>query len=639
MFKAGTYFFKQMVRNKLVIFSFLLVVSYTYIIRSDYIAVDAYIEPSDNYVFITDDNPAEVTVRAAGSKMNSVLFGMLYPETASEAVTEIGLYDGDALTASILLSNNSTYEVTDSLGSAVEHFWRGGVIADAGKEYTIRISSDAEDASHAFAFRLNKDGTVWNRITYLLLSVSTRKYIFMCSAFLFATVICLICQKKKECFSKPENLFLLLSLVLCPLYLFCVPVFQVPDEVNHYVRAYGIVHGYLLSPEGGNIPVPENLVPYEWYTYTPFIMLKHFNMQIDPAASIMHNNVNMALYSPVSYVFQVLGIGAADFVSDNTYLLVMAGSIANMAGCTLLLYYAVKYIPYGKEVIAFISLLPMALQERASLSVDAITYAAVAAILAFCLYMRHSKGKMGRREIALMYLLIGLVSSCKVVYFPAAFLFFLIPGERFGSSKKEWAHKAAGVAEVAVCSVGWLMIAKNYLGNTRAGGDTAEKIQFIFQNPGRYLYILDKMFWKNEEGFIQEMIGSKLGSLNITVNAILILFIMMLFFKVYYKEKGRREKPDYLAESVMLILSLGIVLLIAASLYLQWTDIAASTYSIEGLQGRYFLPVLPLICCGFLSVRENGQTDTQGSSSAVIGLYVINLLVLMDVISFSSYIG
>ncbi len=461
----------------------------------------------------------------------------------------------------------------------------------------------------------------------------------MCSAFLFATVICLICQKKKECFSKPENLFLLLSLVLCPLYLFCVPVFQVPDEVNHYVRAYGIVHGYLLSPEGGNIPVPENLVPYEWYTYTPFIMLKHFNMQIDPAASIMHNNVNMALYSPVSYVFQVLGIGAADFVSDNTYLLVMAGSIANMAGCTLLLYYAVKYIPYGKEVIAFISLLPMALQERASLSVDAITYAAVAAILAFCLYMRHSKGKMGRREIALMYLLIGLVSSCKVVYFPAAFLFFLIPGERFGSSKKEWAHKAAGVAEVAVCSVGWLMIAKNYLGNTRAGGDTAEKIQFIFQNPGRYLYILDKMFWKNEEGFIQEMIGSKLGSLNITVNAILILFIMMLFFKVYYKEKGRREKPDYLAESVMLILSLGIVLLIAASLYLQWTDIAASTYSIEGLQGRYFLPVLPLICCGFLSVRENGQTDTQGSSSAVIGLYVINLLVLMDVISFSSYIG
>lgn len=475
-------------------------------------------------------------------------------------------------------------------------------------------------------------------MTYLLLSVSARKRIFACSAFLFAAVIYFI-WRKKACFSKPENLFLLLSLVLCPLYLFCVPVFQVPDEVNHYVRAYGIVHGYFLSPEGGNIPIPDNLIPYEWYTYTPYIMLKHFNMQINPAGSIMHNNVNMALYSPVSYIFQVLGIGIADLLCNNTYLLVLAGSAANIAGCTLLLYYAVKYIPYGKEALVFISLLPMALQERASLSVDAITYAAVAAVLAFCLYMRHRKARMAGRETALMYLLIALVSSCKVVYFPVAFLFLLIPAEGFGSRKKEWFHKAAGITEAAVCSTGWLMIAKSYLGNTRAGGDTAEKVQFMLQNPGRYLYILDKMFWKNEEGFIGEMIGSKLGSLNIVVNEILVLIIVMLFFKVYYREKDGRGKPDYPAEAVMLILSMGIIFLIAASLYIQWTDIAASTYSIEGLQGRYFLPLLPLICCGFLSTREKGRADTQGSGSAVIGLYVINLLVLMDVVSFSSYIG
>ena len=515
----------------------------------------------------------------------------------------------------------------------------GGVKIDTGKEYTIRISSDVQEDSRAFAFRLDKDGTIWNRMTYLLLGVSTRKRVFAWSAFILLVVVCLLRQKKGEFFSKPENLFLLLSLILCPLYLFCVPVFQVPDEVNHYVRAYGIVHGYFLSPEGGNIPIPDNLIPYEWYTYSPFILWKHFNMQINPAGSIMHNNVNMALYSPVSYVFQVLGIGIADLFCNNTYLLVLAGSIANMAGCTLLLYYGVKYIPYGKEVIVFISLLPMALQERASLSVDAITYAAVVAGLSFCLYMRSRKTKMNWREMMVMFMLIALVSSCKVVYFPASFLILLIPREGFGSKKKEWLLKAAGMVEIAVCSMGWLLIAKNYLGNTRAGGDIAEKIQFILKNPGRYLYILDKMFWKNEEGFIGEMLGSKLGSLNITVNGILILFIVMLFYKIYYREKAKRERADYLAEAVMVVVSLSIVLLIATSLYMQWTDIAASTYSIEGLQGRYFLPILPLLCCGFLSMEKNGQTDVQGCSSGLIGLYVINLLVLMDVISFSSYIG
>ena len=126
MYKTGTHIIKEMIKHKLFIFSLLLIVSYMYIIRSDYIAADAYIEPSDNYVYVTNDSPAEVTVRAAGSRINSVLFSILNPEAASEAETMIDLYDGDELTASISLSNNSYYEITDSLGSAVELFWPGG---------------------------------------------------------------------------------------------------------------------------------------------------------------------------------------------------------------------------------------------------------------------------------------------------------------------------------------------------------------------------------------------------------------------------------------------------------------------------------------------------------------------------------
>lgn len=411
-----------------------------------------------------------------------------------------------------------------------------------------------------------------------------------------------------------------------------------PDEVNHYVRAYGIVHGYLLSPEGGNMPIPDNLIPYEWYTYTPYILFHHFKMNINSLDSIIHNNVNMALYSPISYIFQVLGIGIADLFCNNTYILVLAGSVTNIAGCTILIYYAIKFVPYGKGVIAFISLLPMALQERASLSVDAITYAALVIMLSFCLYMRHKRLRMNRGKMTLMILLIALVASCKVVYFPAAFLLVLIPTECFGSRKREWLMKSVGVTEALVFSVGWLAVAKNYLGNTRAGGDAVEKLKFIIHSPGRYLYILDKMFWQNEEGLIGEMLVSKLGSLNIAINIMLILFIMMLFFKIYFAEKMKREQPDYLEESVMVLLSIGIVLLIATSLYVQWTDIAASTYSIEGLQGRYFLPVLPLICCAFLSTKREKIDMNKGDGSAILGLYVINLLVLMDVASFSSYI-
>ena len=447
---------------------------------------------------------------------------------------------------------------------------RGGVETDPSKEYSLRISSNAADPRHAFGFRLNQERAVWSRITYLLLSAAQRKLFFAGAAVLLTLSLYVIWQRRKEYFSRPEKFFLLASLFLCPLYLVCVPVFQVPDEVNHYVRAYGIVHGYLLSPEEGMIPIPANLIPYQWYTYTPYILWNHFKMNISTTEGILHNNVNMALYSPVSYVFQVIGIGAADLFCDNSHVLILAGRIANILGCTAILYYAIKFIPYGKWAIVFISMLPMSLQERASLSVDAITCATAAAMLSFCLYIRHKKIKMGCRELGLMYALTALVSSCKVVYFPAA-------------------------------------LAGNYLGSTRAGGDAAQKLRFICSSPGRYLYILDKTFWEDEGKLIGEMLGSKLGSLDITVNVMLLFFIMVLFFKIYYREKEKREQPDYPASLFMVMSGCTMVLLIATSLYLQWTVIGASTYSIEGLQGRYFLPVLPFVVCAFLSTKDNSK--------------------------------
>ncbi len=599
---------EKLVKYKVLFFSLGLIMTFTYIIRNDYVAADAYAEPSDDYVFITDDDPAEVKISVCGRKVNSILFSLQNPEILSEAVTRIGLYDGEVNVAEIELCHNSVCEVTDSLGNATELFWNpGGVETDPSKEYSLRISSNAADPRHAFGFRLNQERAVWSRITYLLLSAAQRKLFFAGAAVLLTLSLYVIWQRRKEYFSRPEKFFLLASLFLCPLYLVCVPVFQVPDEVNHYVRAYGIVHGYLLSPEEGMIPIPANLIPYQWYTYTPYILWNHFKMNISTTEGILHNNVNMALYSPVSYVFQVIGIGAADLFCDNSHVLILAGRIANILGCTAILYYAIKFIPYGKWAIVFISMLPMSLQERASLSVDAITCAAAAAMLSFCLYIRHKKIKMGCRELGLMYALTALVSSCKVVYFPAAFLILLIPAESFADRRRELVHKAAGCLETVVLSLGWLAIAGNYLGSTRAGGDAAQKLRFICSSPGRYLYILDKTFWEDEGKLIGEMLGSKLGSLDITVNVMLLFFIMVLFFKIYYREKEKREQPDYPASLFMVMSGCTMVLLIATSLYLQWTVIGASTYSIEGLQGRYFLPVLPFVVCAFLSTKDNSK--------------------------------
>lgn len=629
-----------LVQHKLLFISLFIIWAFTYIIRNDYVAADAYIAPSDNYCYVTVNDPLSVSISPVGNKIRSVLLSITYPDSCSETIeTVISLLENNTEITNFTMKGTDYYEMVGSLENTVDFTFEDIIEVNSESEYSILITSNAQTAESAFGFRLDTSHQLWTRPTYLILTTSERKLLcFLIASFITCVAYTICYHKKMSRLHKPENFFLATSLFLSFLYLFCVPIFQVPDEVNHYVRAFGIAHGYFLTPSDGHLPIPQNLIPYEWNTYTPFILLKYFNMEIDSANAILHNNVNMSLYSPISYVFQVLGIRIADTLCNNTYLLVLAGSIFNIAGCTTLIYFAIKYIPYGKGIVTFISLLPMALQERASLSVDAITYAIAVTMLAFCLYMREQKKQMTKLQLLIMYLLIFFTTSCKVVYFIAAFMIVIIPKECFKTKKAQWIHKGAGTLLIFLNSFGWLAIAGSYLNNTRGGGSASEKIQFILNNMGRYIYIIDKTFWELGEGFLYEMLGYELGSLNIVINSMLIIMITLMFCKIYYYEKNLRRLPDYTASIWMILLSAGMLLLIATSLYIQWTDFAASTYSIEGIQGRYFLPVLPFFLCAFLSQKSKTAFDNFCLTKPAFALFVLNLLTLMNVLADSSFV-
>lgn len=120
MNRIGSMFFRKLLEYKLLLFSLLLVGSYTYIIRSDYVAADAYVMPSDDYAVILQDNPLETEITASGKKINSILFSIQNPEISSEGTTSIELYDENEMIGCAELYHNNYYETTDTLGNAVE---------------------------------------------------------------------------------------------------------------------------------------------------------------------------------------------------------------------------------------------------------------------------------------------------------------------------------------------------------------------------------------------------------------------------------------------------------------------------------------------------------------------------------------
>lgn len=448
----------------LVVFSFVI-----YLVDDDFVAYDAYEYPADQVIYVTDDTSIDREIITIDKNVHTLMLSIVEPEILKDDENiYIEIYDHNDL---LFQSGISIHEALGECNSdGILSVSVGDKLKGVKKHgLSISIRSNVEDTSQAQGFRLDKSGELWTRLSYLIMSKSVARTFFIGIILVLLVVFTLAKKWRALKENKPEQLFLFCSIVLGLLYILIMPMFRVPDSVNHYVRAYGILEGNFLTPKGGQIDIPENLIPYAWYSYTPYILFKHFNMEINMNDVISHNNANMALYSPLSYVFQVIGIGMAKLFSNNTYILVLTGCFANFVGCTILLYFAIKRIPYGKNLLMFISLLPMALQERASLSVDAITYASIIALFALCLSIRYNRSKVTRMEFIILLILILIVSSCKVVYFIAAFLFLIIPKECFNDSKKEKAFKILGMIETISLSVGWAGFAISYLGYTRGG--------------------------------------------------------------------------------------------------------------------------------------------------------------------------
>ena len=626
--------------NKLFLVMMMILLSYVGTIHSDYIVQDAFVEQSGEYVPVTEKMPVRTEISPTKNQGGwSVLLGLIKPlEPSGIYSTTVRVLRDEDIIYEYSMSNDADIEINDTLGNATEFVFDEAVETEEGKMYSVELTSSAPDASQAFSVALDESGRVWTRLTYRLLSKNQRKAVCFLIVFVLSAAVYYTFISNRT--SKPETFFLAVSVPLCLLYMVAIPLFQAPDEVNHFVRAWGIVKGHFLIPEDGYLPVPDNMIPYSWYTYTPYILFKNFAMRLNEADTTPYNVVNMALYSPISYIFQSAGIAVGDLF-HNTYAMVLLGRIFNAVGCTLILYYAIKYIPYGKGILVFFSLTPMAIQERASLSVDAITYCIVIALLSFCLYMRNNKVKMTGKLYALLYIILIILSSCKVVYFAAAVLCMVIPWECFGSKKRSTLHKILSMTVTGCLALGWLAIAGKYLENTRGGQSTQEKIHFILSSPGRYIYIMNKTIWENGEDFLYQMIGSKLGSLNIVINSLLILALLACLMKVYFYEKSHSKSGDFWAKFVLLGGSLGTVLLIFTSLYIQWTSYEASTYSIEGLQGRYFLPVMPLILCAMISDREQrglkGGVETRTLLRPVFAVYVMDLIIAFSIFSYSSF--
>ena len=365
-------------------------------------------------------------------------------------------------------------------------------------------------------------------------------------------------------------------------YAFVTPPFEVPDEVFHFWRPIILAQGQVMpqrrgEPDAGEVPVGIKTLVYVMSTratagYTAPLMREAAAIPLEP---IKPKPIRfLSSYTPVPYLPQTVVAVAARVLELRPLLTFYLGRLANLFVALVLIGVAMRIAPGIAAPIAAAALLPTTLHEFASWSADPLTIA-----LAFLLTAMLVAGRVSPATAAVALLL----ALCKPAYFLIALLVLLTRASR--------AMKAAVIAASALGTA--LAFVYNTLAayNQRIGApiDAGAQLGCIVDHPLHFVAVLAHDVTSHGWMYASQMIGRFGHVLQVELPPALIWAEIALLVALALCRTGSQPVRFRVMAALVIAATIGGILL-ATFLF---NSIACGD-AVEGVQGRYFIPLLPL---------------------------------------------
>ena len=411
------------------------------------------------------------------------------------------------------------------------------------------------------------------------------------------------------------------------LFMLALPPLSAPDEILHFAGAYALSNQLMGQPvrdAEGNVCIrqeDEYLVnwPGDHDPCKATVLGQTLDRSVYEAIhekGLFHateEGSSITLQQPVkttpcAYLLPALGITLARLLHFSAIGLVLL--------FTALGSLAVHRTPIGKEVFFAISLFPMTLELAGSYSYDSyimvLSFYLLSVILD--LTLAGPSAKISWKNVLALSLLALLLSPCKMIYATLFLLCFLIPVRKWGA--KPWPKWLLSVALIGFLIVGSILLVNvrellryvNASGVTQAPELTSagevntvklHDLTELLQDPTLVFRIIRNTLGILGGQFLGTTVGMWLGAFD---RGLVTPFPCLVLFwggTLTLAVVGRKEEPTLtLGRRVWMIfvfLLLSFVLMV--SMLLAYTP--ADTFYILGVQGRYFLPYLPVLLLAF----------------------------------------
>jgi len=395
------------------------------------------------------------------------------------------------------------------------------------------------------------------------------------------------------------------------------PPFQVPDEPQHFLRAYQLSELQLTASmyEGEPRPIwpasleakamlPSSLIELsESFLGTRSIHSKRpirpqplqdtfsaLDRPLDPDRRELLSLQTVAK-APPSYLAQAGAIAVGRWLGAGPLLLLYLGRLANSLVAVATLAWAVRLMPIGREMAMLFGLLPMATYLYASMSADA-TVITTAFLFTAVALRGQLRGDWTRGEVALAVISGVVFCIQKPVYAPLLLIGLPAILKRERAKHIILVHVAI-VATVLGASVAWMYFSYP-MWSVPKGGSVAGQLNFTAADPLRFLGMLVADFFHSR--FYYDSAVGVLGWMTLGLPRLGYVLPLCGFAlaTLAHRRNGLTLTAPAIVWNVLLLAGASVLTVMGAR-----TGIGSTT--MDGFQGRYLIPLLALVAATWCS--------------------------------------
>ena len=396
-----------------------------------------------------------------------------------------------------------------------------------------------------------------------------------------------------------EWVFLVVALGLGFLYMFTMTPMSIPDEPFHYITSLHL-SSTMMSPFSDNFTRASDFDFFHFVGHynvpSGYLRLLSEGIQSTYSYTIPPPDLGYHTY-PVQYLPQAIGVSLARLLGLNFLGLYYFGSFFNLLFFVLCGFFAIRALEEVKLPLLIIGILPMTLHQAASFSPDAFINGASLLLIAYIIRTIYQKDDVRLRDIIIMACAAVLLAPAKTVYtFIVLLVFFALP-YKYGRKNAKGYLIAFGIFAAAVANI-MLFNLFNLVSTLEHSyveswhGGVNYNVDFIFANPWLTTWIFLNTVRVMGFNLFHGMFGNLLSGQSLALPLWYIyVFVFILFASVFYGKKDSFV-PSWPQRAWFTVVCGGVVLASMFVMFLAWTP---DTHAyILGLQGRYYIPILPL---------------------------------------------